>query len=163
MDETDCMVDIARYFLTFTCSQSCGKCTFCRIGTRHMLHILEKISAGRGKEEDLDKLEQIALQTRQGSLCGLGRTAPNPVLTTLKYFREEYEAHLQGTCPARRCKDLITYTITDRCIGCTICAQKCPAGAIPLIPYQQHKIHQDSCIKCGTCRQVCPSEAVEVG
>jgi len=162
MDETDCMVDIARYFLTFTCSQSCGKCTFCRIGTRHMLHILEKICAGQGKEEDLERLEQIALQTRQGSLCGLGRTAPNPVLTTLKYFREEYEAHLQGTCPAKRCRDLITYTITDRCIGCTICAQKCPANAIPLIPYQQHKIFQDSCIKCGTCFQVCPSEAVEV-
>ncbi len=162
MDETDCMVDIARYFLTFTCSQSCGKCTFCRIGTRHMLYILEKICAGEGKPEDLERLELIASQTRQGSLCGLGRTAPNPVLTTLKYFREEYEAHLQGTCPAKRCKDLITYTITDRCIGCTICAQKCPANAIPLIPYQQHEIFQDSCIKCGTCRQVCPTEAVEV-
>ncbi|MGB2908292.1 MAG: NAD(P)H-dependent oxidoreductase subunit E [Candidatus Aminicenantaceae bacterium] len=162
MDETDCMVDIARYFLTFTCSQSCGKCTFCRIGTRHMLHILEKICAGKGKPEDLERLEQIAFQTKQGSLCGLGRTAPNPVLTTLKYFREEYEAHLQGTCPAMRCQDLITYTITDRCIGCTICAQKCPAHAIALLPYQQHEIFQDSCIKCGTCRQVCPSEAVEV-
>jgi len=162
MDETDCMVDIARYFLTFTCSQSCGKCTFCRIGTRHMLHILEKICAGQGRDEDLERLEQIALQTKQGSLCGLGRTAPNPVLTTLKYFREEYEAHLQGTCPARRCKALITYSITDRCIGCTICAQKCPANAIPLVPYQRHEIFQDSCIKCGTCRQVCPSEAVEV-
>jgi NADH-quinone oxidoreductase subunit F len=162
MDDGDCMVDIARYFLTFTCGQSCGKCTFCRIGTRHMLHILEKLCAGEGSREDLRRLEEIALQTRQGSLCGLGKTAPNPVLTTLRYFMPEYEAHLQGSCPAKRCKGLITYTITDRCIGCSLCAQKCPAKAIPVTPYRRHEIHQPACIKCGTCRQVCPSEAVEV-
>ncbi len=162
MDDGDCMVDIARYFLTFTCGQSCGKCTFCRIGTRHMLHILEKLCAGEGSREDLRRLEEIALQTRQGSLCGLGKTAPNPVLTTLRYFMPEYEAHLQGSCPAKRCKGLITYTITDRCIGCSLCAQKCPAKAIPVTPYRRHEIHQTACIKCGTCRQVCPSEAVEV-
>jgi NADH-quinone oxidoreductase subunit F len=156
------MVDIARYFLTFTCGQSCGKCTFCRIGTRHMLHILEKLCAGEGSREDLRRLEEIALQTRQGSLCGLGKTAPNPVLTTLRYFMPEYEAHLQGSCPAKRCKGLITYTITDRCIGCSLCAQKCPAKAIPVTPYRRHEIHQPACIKCGTCWQVCPSEAVEV-
>jgi NADH-quinone oxidoreductase subunit F len=162
MDETDCMVDIARYFLTFTCSQSCGKCTFCRIGTRRMLRILEKICEGKGKKDDLKELEEIALRTREGSLCGLGKTAPNPVLTTLKYFRDEFEAHLEGRCPAKKCKALITYTITDECIGCTICAQMCPAKAIPLKPYEKHEIHQPACIKCGTCRQVCPSEAVEV-
>ena len=162
MDSSDCMVDIARYFLTFTCSQSCGKCTFCRIGTRHMLQILEKICAGRGKKEDLHNLEEIAQKTKQGSLCGLGKTAPNPVLTTLKYFRSEYEAHLQGTCPAGRCQALITYTITDKCIGCTICAQRCPVKAIPLLPYQRHEIEQEKCIKCGTCKQVCPTEAVTV-
>lgn len=162
MDETDCMVDIARYFLSFTCSQSCGKCTFCRIGTRHMLYILEKLCEGKGTREDLQRLEEIALHTQRGSLCGLGRTAPNPVLTTLRYFKDEYEAHLEGQCPAKRCKALITYSITDKCIGCTLCAQKCPAQAIPALPYQRHEIFQASCIKCGTCRQVCPSEAVEV-
>ena len=162
MDDTDCMVDIARYFLTFTCSQSCGKCTFCRIGTRLMLDILEKICTGKGSSEDLKNLEEIAGKTKQGSLCGLGKTAPNPVLTTLRYFREEYEAHLKGTCPAKRCKALITYSITGRCIGCTICAQQCPAKAIPITPYKKHEIEQEKCIKCGTCKNVCPNEAVEV-
>jgi NADH-quinone oxidoreductase subunit F len=127
-----------------------------------MLNILENLCEGKGSLQDLDRLEEIARQTKQGSLCGLGRTAPNPVLTTLKYFRPEYEAHLRGVCPAKKCKALITYSITDKCIGCTLCAQKCPAQAIPILPYTQHQINQDSCIKCGTCRQVCPTEAVEV-
>jgi NADH-quinone oxidoreductase subunit F len=162
MDDTDCMVDIARYFLTFTCSQSCGKCTFCRIGTRLMLDILEKICAGKGSSQDLKNLEEIAGKTKQGSLCGLGKTAPNPVLTTLRYFREEYEAHLKGTCPAKRCKALITYSITGRCIGCTICAQQCPVKAIAITPYKKHEILQEECIKCGTCKNVCPNEAVTV-
>ena len=162
MDDSDCMVDIARYFLSFTQDQSCGKCTFCRIGTRHMLHILEDICAGKGKQEDLVKLEEIAHKTKQGSLCGLGKTAPNPVLTTLTYFREEYEAHLQGKCPAKRCRALITYTIDETCIGCTICAQKCPAGAISFNPYQRHIIDQNECTKCGTCMEVCPTESVKV-
>ncbi|MFC1693556.1 NAD(P)H-dependent oxidoreductase subunit E [Candidatus Latescibacterota bacterium] len=162
MDENDCMVDIARYFLTFTCDQSCGKCTYCRIGTRHMLTILEKICAGEGTQSDIQKLEEIAHKTKQGSLCGLGKTAPNPVLTTLTYFRGEYEAHLNGICPAKRCQELISYSIDDSCIGCTICAQKCPVKAISITPYQKHSINQDLCIKCGTCKQVCPTESVEI-
>jgi NADH-quinone oxidoreductase subunit F len=162
MDDRDCMVDIARYFLTFTCSQSCGKCTFCRIGTRHMLDLLENLCAGNGKPDDLQKLEAIALSTKQGSLCGLGKTAPNPVLTTLKYFREEYEAHLEGKCPAKRCQALITYAISDRCIGCTVCAQHCPVETIPITPYKKHEIYQANCIKCGTCRLVCPNDAVDI-
>ena len=162
MDESDCMVDIAKYFLTFTCDQLCGKCTFCRIGTHHMLHILEKICSGKGKEDDLLKLEEIAEKIKERSLCGLGKTAPNPVLTTLKYFKEEYEAHLNGRCPAKRCKELITYSITDNCIGCTICAQKCPTHAILPLPYKKHEIDQEKCTKCDTCRQVCPNDAVQV-
>lgn len=162
MDDSDCMVDISRYFLSFTQNQSCGKCTFCRLGTRHMLRILEDLCAGKGKEEDLIELEEIAHKTKQGSLCGLGKTAPNPVLTTLTYFREEYEAHLRGTCPAKRCKALIAYTIDDTCIGCTVCAQKCPVGAISVTPYQRHMIDQTKCTKCGTCKQVCPTESVKV-
>jgi NADH:ubiquinone oxidoreductase subunit F (NADH-binding) len=162
MDETDCMVDIARYFLSFTQNQSCGKCTFCRVGTRHMLRILEKLCAGEGKREDLEKLEEIAHRTQQGSLCGLGKTAPNPVLTTLMYFRDEYEAHLEGKCPAKKCKDLITYWIDETCIGCTICAQNCPTGAISVAPYQRHIIDQEKCTKCDTCRQGCPTESVQI-
>ncbi len=162
MDDSDCMVEIARYFVNFTCNQSCGKCTHCRIGTYRMLEILERLCTGEGKKDDLSKLEELAKQTRQGSLCGLGKTAPNPVLSTLTHFREEYEAHLQGKCPAGSCKALITYAITDNCIGCTICAQKCPANAIQAIPYQIHEIIQDNCTKCDTCRQVCPHDAVEV-
>jgi NADH:ubiquinone oxidoreductase subunit F (NADH-binding)/NADH:ubiquinone oxidoreductase subunit E len=162
MDDSDCMVDIARYFLSFTQNQSCGKCTFCRIGTRHMLQILEDLCAGKGKKEALSDLEEIAYKTKQGSLCGLGKTAPNPVLTTLAYFREEYEAHLKGKCPAKRCKALITYTIDDTCIGCTVCAQKCPTGAISAAPYQRHMIDQTQCTKCGTCKQVCPTDSVKI-
>jgi len=162
LDETDCMVDIARYFLTFTQDQSCGKCTFCRIGTRRLLDILERICSGQGKQGDLEQLESLAQQIKQASLCGLGKTAPNPVLTTLKYFRHEYEAHLSGTCPAKKCTGLIQYLITDDCIGCTICAQKCPVAAIPVDPYEKHQINQELCTKCGTCRQVCPKAAVRV-
>ncbi len=162
MDDSDCMVEIARYFVNFTCNQSCGKCTHCRIGTHRMLEILERLCRGEGKKDDLVKLEELARQTQQGSLCGLGKTAPNPVLSTLTYFREEYEAHLEGRCPAMSCQALITYTITDNCIGCTICAQKCPTDAIPAIPYQMHEIIQEKCTKCDTCRQVCPHDAVEI-
>jgi NADH-quinone oxidoreductase subunit F len=162
LDDTDCMVDIARYFLTFTQNQSCGKCTFCRLGTRHMLRILEDICAGRGTKDDLVRLEEIAHKTKHGSLCGLGKTAPNPVLTTLAYFRDEYEAHLEGTCPARKCKDLITYWIDETCIGCTVCGQKCPAGAIEITPYRRHVISQEKCTKCGTCLDVCPTDSVKL-
>jgi NADH:ubiquinone oxidoreductase subunit F (NADH-binding)/NADH:ubiquinone oxidoreductase subunit E/NAD-dependent dihydropyrimidine dehydrogenase PreA subunit len=162
LDEADCMVDIARYFLSFTQDQSCGKCTYCRVGTRRMLDILERIVAGEGRAGDLQALESLARMVKQGSLCGLGKTAPNPVLSTLRYFREEYEAHLQGRCPAGVCKDLITYRITDDCIGCTRCAQHCPADAIPMKPYEKHEIDTEKCIRCGTCRSVCPSDAVRV-
>jgi NADH-quinone oxidoreductase subunit F len=127
-----------------------------------MLEILERLCKGDGKKNDLNKLEELARQTQQGSLCGLGKTAPNPVLSTLTYFHEEYEAHLLGKCPSRSCKALIKYTITDNCIGCTICAQKCPTNAIPAIPYQMHEIIQENCTKCDTCRQVCPHDAVEI-
>lgn len=162
MDDSDCMVDIARYFMEFICSQSCGKCTFCRIGTKHMLEILENLCAGKGQEKDLIKLEEIALKTKQGSLCGLGKSAPNPVLTTLAYFREEYESHIKGVCPAKSCEALITYSIDDSCIGCTICAQKCPVSAIQVLPYQRHIIDQKECIKCGTCKQVCQTDSVKI-
>jgi NADH-quinone oxidoreductase subunit F len=162
MDDRDCMVDMARYFLAFTQDQSCGKCTFCRIGTRRLLDILERLCAGHGRKDDLETLEGLSLQVRQGSLCGLGRTAPNPVLTTLRYFRTEYEAHLKGHCPAGRCKALIHYRIGDECIGCTLCAQNCPAEAIPVRTYEKHAIEDAKCIRCDMCRQVCPAGAVRV-
>jgi NADH:ubiquinone oxidoreductase subunit F (NADH-binding)/NADH:ubiquinone oxidoreductase subunit E/Pyruvate/2-oxoacid:ferredoxin oxidoreductase delta subunit len=162
LDDGDCMVELARYFVEFTQGQSCGRCTFCRIGTRRMLEILDRLCAGRGSAEDIGELEQLAHQVQVGSLCGLGKTAPNPVLTTLKYFREEYEAHVKGHCPSGRCRGLIRYTIGEKCIGCTLCAQHCPVDAIPLAPYQRHEIDQGKCIRCGTCKQVCPAEAVGV-
>lgn len=160
LDETDCMVDMARYFLSFTQKESCGKCTFCRIGTRRMLDILDRLCTGKGKPADLEELGKLAGWTQKGSLCGLGQTAPNPVLTTLRYFREEYDAHLAGHCPTGKCMDLIKYTINDKCIGCTLCAQKCPTDAIEFRPHEQHEIDLEKCIKCDTCRLVCPVDAV---
>lgn len=162
LDDTACMVDIARYFLQFTQNQSCGKCTFCRIGTKRMLELLERLCAGRARRADLDELERLARQVAQGSLCGLGKTAPNPVLSTLRYFRDEYEAHLEGRCPAGKCTALIRYTINARCTGCTLCAQHCPVDAIPMTPYQPHRIDTERCTRCDTCRVVCPYGAVEV-
>jgi NADH:ubiquinone oxidoreductase subunit F (NADH-binding) len=162
LDDADCMVDMARYFLRFTQDQSCGKCTLCRIGTRRMLDILDRICTGKGKHSDLEELEQLALTVKAGSICGLGRTAPNPVLSTLRFFRQEYEAHLAGRCPAGRCHDLIRYRVTDDCIGCTICAQQCPAEAIPMTPYVKHGINQEKCIRCDTCRQACPEGAIAI-
>ncbi|MEI7500093.1 MAG: NAD(P)H-dependent oxidoreductase subunit E [Bacteroidota bacterium] len=162
LDETDCMVDIAHYFLSFTQNQSCGRCTFCRIGTRRMLEMLEKIRSGLGIGEDLEKLEKLARSISKGSLCGLGKTAPNPVLTTLHYFREEYESHLDGNCPAGKCIPLISYEVTDECIGCTKCAQRCPSDAITFNPFEKHMIDLDKCIKCDICRQICPVDAVVI-
>ena len=162
LDETDCMVDIARYFLSFTQEESCGKCTFCRVGTRRMLDILENITSGKGKKGDIEELEKLAEWTRKGSLCGLGRTAPNPVLSTLKYFREEYEAHINGTCPTGKCAELITYSVNDECIGCTKCVQKCPVDAIPFTPHEKHSIDTELCIKCDACRAACPVDAIDV-
>ena len=162
LDETDCAVDISRYFLEFTQDQSCGKCTFCRVGTRCMLDILERLCAGEGKTKDLEVLEQLAHQIKQGSLCGLGKTAPNPVLSTLHHFREEYEAHIQGRCPAGKCQALIEFRVTDDCIGCTLCAQHCPVDAIAMRPYETHEIDSEICIRCGACKNICPVNAVEV-
>jgi ferredoxin len=125
-----------------------------------MLEILEKITSGKGAADDLDKLEQLAGWTREGSLCGLCRTAPNPILSTLKYFREEYEAHINGTCPAGKCKEMIRYEITDDCIGCTLCAQDCPTDAIAFKPHEKHEVDQEKCIQCDGCLQVCPVDAV---
>ncbi|PLX03144.1 MAG: proton-conducting membrane transporter [Marinilabiliales bacterium] len=160
LDEDDCMVDIARYFLSFTQDQSCGKCTFCRVGTRRMLQILEKICSGKGKLEDLEILEKLAESTKKGSLCGLGKTAPNPVLSTLKYFKHEYIEHINGNCPTGKCTELVKYFINDECIGCTKCAQECPTDAIGFKPYEVHIVDNDKCIKCDICRQVCPVNAV---
>ncbi len=162
MDEDTCMVDMARYFLDFTRKESCGKCNYCRIGTKRMLEILERITKGEGKDGDIELLEELAAKIKDGSLCGLGQTAPNPVLTTLKYFRNEYEDHIYNhTCTAKSCKSLISYEITDKCIGCTACAKKCPVGAITGTVKNQHVIDKDICIKCGKCEETCKFGAVE--
>lgn len=160
LDEDDCMVDIARYFLSFTQDQSCGKCTFCRIGTRRMLDILDKICSGKGQLKDIETLEKLAVSIKKGSMCGLGKTAPNPVISTLKYFKNEYIEHINGKCPTGKCKDLIEYFITDDCIGCTKCAQDCPTDAIAFKPYELQVIDNEKCVKCDICRQVCTVNAV---
>jgi NADH:ubiquinone oxidoreductase subunit F (NADH-binding)/NADH:ubiquinone oxidoreductase subunit E len=162
LDDTDCMVDMARFFLSFTQDESCGKCTFCRVGTKRMLDILENITSGKGKKGDIEELEKLAEWTNKGSLCGLGKTAPNPVISTLKYFRDEYEAHINGVCPTGKCTEMITYSVNDNCIGCTMCVQKCPADAIPFTPHEKHSIDTELCIKCDSCRTVCPVDAVDV-
>jgi NADH-quinone oxidoreductase subunit F len=162
LDERDCMVDMARFFLKFTQAESCGKCTFCRIGTKRMLEILERLCAGEGRRDDLEKLATLADYVSRGSLCGLGQTAPNPVLTTLRYFREEYQAHLEGRCPAGRCPALIRYRVNDNCIGCTLCAQVCPVGAIAYRPYERHEVDERLCTRCDMCRQACQDDAIEV-
>lgn len=162
MDDRDCMVDVARYFLEFTQQESCGHCTFCRVGTRKLLDLLEKICQGKGAPRDLDEIESLSRSITLGSLCGLGKTAPNPVLTTLRYFRDEYEAHLQGRCPAGRCRALIRYEVTADCVGCTLCAQHCPVAAIEPTPYRRHVIDADLCTRCDACRTTCPQDAIRV-
>lgn len=162
MDEDTCMVDIAKFFLEFTVDESCGKCTPCRVGTKRLLELLTKITEGRGTMEDLDRIEELAAFIKSNSLCGLGQTAPNPVLSTLRYFREEYREHiLEKRCPAGVCKDLLTYSIDPvKCRGCTICAQNCPADAIKGSVKNPHKIDTSKCIKCGSCYEKCRFGAV---
>ena len=161
LSENDCMVDVARYFLTFTCEQSCGKCTFCRVGIRRMLDLLDKICSGKGEAADINKLEELALSVKKGSLCGLGKTAPNPVLTTLKYFRQEYEEHINGICSTGVCKAMVKYVVDENCTGCTKCAKACPTDAISYTPYKQHVIDMEKCVKCGLCIDECRFDAIK--
>ena len=164
LDEDTCMVEVARYFLAFTQDESCGKCTFCRLGTKRMLEILERITRGEGEEGDIEKLQQLAVNVKMGSLCGLGQTAPNPVITTIRYFRNEYETHIkEKKCPAMQCKSLITFSISaDNCVGCGACLRNCPTGAVSGEKKQVHTIDQEKCIKCGICQDSCRFSAVTI-
>ena len=162
LDDSTCMVDVARFYLDFTVDESCGKCVPCRIGTRRLLEMLDKITSGNGTLEDLDKMEELCKYIQANALCALGQTAPNPVLSTLKFFREEYEAHVvEKRCPAGVCKKLLRYEIDpDKCRGCTACARKCPVNAINGTVKQPHVIDQAKCIKCGTCMDTCRFGAI---
>lgn len=162
MDEDTCMVDIAKFFLEFTVDESCGKCTPCRIGTKRLLELLDKITKGKGTMEDLDKMEELCYHIKANSLCGLGQSAPNPVLSTLKYFRDEYVAHIvDKKCPAGVCKALLNFTIDPaKCRGCTLCARACPADAISGSVKQPHVIDPAKCLKCGACMEKCKFGAI---
>lgn len=162
MDDDTCMVDVARFFLSFTQSESCGKCAPCRVGTRHLVDLLEKICKGKGEEKDLEKLERLASMVKKGSLCGLGQTAPNPVLSALRYFRSEFIAHVvDKRCPAAVCRDLVIFRILpERCTGCQRCVSVCPTGAITGPRSQAHNLDQDKCIKCRSCYEVCRHDAI---
>lgn len=164
MDETTCMIDVAKFFLDFTQKESCGKCTFCRIGTKRMLEILIRITEGEGRHGDIELLEELAYQIKDTSLCGLGQTAPNPVLTTIRYFRDEYEAHIyHKKCPAKVCKKLLTYEVdAEKCTGCTVCAKNCPTKAIDGDRKQIHFIRQEDCIRCGECYSRCKFDAIKL-
>ena len=164
MDEDTCMVDVAKFFLNFTQSESCGKCTPCREGTKRMLEVLTRITEGQGREGDIELLEELARNIKETALCGLGQTAPNPVLSTLKYFRHEYEAHIkEKRCPAGACEKLANYEITDACKGCGLCARQCPVNAISGEEKKKHVIDVTKCIKCGACMAACPFKAITKG
>lgn len=162
LDDHDCMVEMARYFLSFTQSESCGKCTPCRVGTRRMLDILDRLCDGKGRPGDIEQLEELAEVVQKQSLCALGKTAPNPVLTTLRFFREEFEAHIAGNCPAGKCTSMISYSIDDTCIGCGKCLRDCPVDAITGKPYEPFTLNADICVRCDHCRQICPVNAITV-
>jgi len=164
MDETTCMVDVAKYFVNFLKGESCGKCTPCREGLLRMSQILEDITEGKGEEGDIELLEELGAVMKDASLCGLGQTAPNPVLSTIKYFRDEYEAHIkEKRCPAGVCKSLITFEIDpDKCTGCGACKRNCPVECISGEKKEPHTIDQSKCIKCGTCKDVCKFDAITV-
>ncbi|MBQ6707605.1 MAG: 4Fe-4S binding protein, partial [Clostridia bacterium] len=163
MDSSTCMVGMAKFFLDFTAKESCGKCIHCRLGTKRMLEVLERIVSGKGMEGDIELLEELCVSIKDGALCGLGQTAPNPVLTTIKYFRDEYEAHINDKkCPAKECIDMVSYSINDNCKGCTLCARNCPVNAISGKVKEKHTIDTDVCIKCGKCYESCKFGAVVV-
>ncbi|MEJ2744594.1 MAG: NADH-ubiquinone oxidoreductase-F iron-sulfur binding region domain-containing protein, partial [bacterium] len=164
LDESSCMVDIARYFLAFTQNESCGKCTFCRIGTKRMLEILDRITKGLGTADDLDLIEELSEKVKTASLCGLGQTAPNPVLTTLRFFRDEYIAHIKDKrCPAGKCKALISYSVDEAlCTGCGACVRICPAGAVAGDRGKAHRIDTAKCTRCGLCVEACKFGAIEL-
>jgi NADH-quinone oxidoreductase subunit F len=161
LSESDCMVDVARYFLNFISGESCGKCTFCRVGAKRMLDILDRLASGKGTMNDIDNLEVLANAVKKAALCGLGKTAPNPVLSTLRHFRKEYEEHVQGICRTGSCKQMVTLIVTDDCIGCTKCARCCPADAIPFVPYEKHTIDTERCTLCGLCIDECDFNAIK--
>ncbi|MGD2080843.1 MAG: NADH-quinone oxidoreductase subunit NuoF [Nitrospirota bacterium] len=161
LDEDDCMVNVAKYFLQFTQSESCGKCVPCRVGTKRLLEIMDRMTKGKGKETDIDLLQRLGDHVKSSSLCGLGQTAPNPILSTIKYFREEYEAHIEGRCPSKVCKELLTYSILeDFCKGCGACLRACPSGAITGEKKKPHHIDLSACVRCGACFEVCKFKAV---
>jgi NADH-quinone oxidoreductase subunit F len=161
MDEDNCMVDVAKFYLEFTVEESCGKCTPCRVGNKRLLEILTKITDGKGTEQDLEDLKTLSETIKDTSLCGLGQTAPNPILSTLKYFYDEYEAHVkEKRCPSGVCQALLQYHITEKCIGCTKCSRNCPVSCISGKVKELHVIDQDKCIKCGACQTACPVKSI---
>jgi ferredoxin len=162
MDEDDCMVDVTKFYLEFTVDESCGKCAPCRVGGRTCYNILDRISKGKGRPDDIQKLKDIGHAMRKASLCGLGQTSPNPVMSTLRYFEEEYRAHIEDKkCPAGKCKDMLTFSIDpEKCVGCTACARRCPVPCISGEVKKTHVIDASKCIKCGQCYDACKFDAV---